>query len=89
MLLISPFIPAFITRTPDDTHIVEILEPITVTQKGKTEANAYDLTRQFARILEDRAQTLPEQFNWTWWVIRRQEAECKEPKKNDQYSSLA
>ncbi len=71
----APFIPAFITRTSDESHIVEILPPISFNLQGKKRANAADLTRAFARILEDRVRRVPEQFNWTWWVIRRQQAE--------------
>ncbi len=71
----APFLPAFITRTPDDTHIVEILAPICFSPDGKPGANVTDVTRVFARTLEDRVHRVPEQFNWTWWVIRRQEAE--------------
>jgi len=77
----APFLPAFITRTPDERHIVEILPPISLSLKGSRGANAADLTRVFAGILEDRAQRVPEQFNWTWWVIRRQEALMQETEK--------
>jgi len=83
----SAFLPAFITRTPDDRHIVEILAPICCSSEDGGDANASDVTLAFARILEDRVRRAPEQFNWTWWVMRRQEAEGREPKRNGQHPS--
>jgi phosphatidylinositol dimannoside acyltransferase len=69
----AAFVPALISRGPDDRYLIEVLPRIQCADSEKDPVAA--LTRAFARLLDERVRLQPEPFNWMWWVIRRQEDE--------------
>jgi KDO2-lipid IV(A) lauroyltransferase len=69
----AEFVPAFISRGPDDRYLLEVLPAMVCADAEGNPVEA--LTRAFARLLDERVRRQPEPFDWKWWVIRRKEAE--------------
>jgi KDO2-lipid IV(A) lauroyltransferase len=62
----APVIPAFIVREQDGRHHrIEIQYEIPIQRTGDADADVFENTRRFVKVIEDMVRRCPEQFLWT------------------------
>lgn len=62
----AAIVPGFMVRQPDDTFLLKIEKPISVTPSGNKQEDIVSVTRQFARLFEDYIRRYPDQ----WYMFK-------------------
>ncbi len=60
----APILPAFCTRQPDDTYLLELLPPFTVHPTDDRERDIVDTMARITSIIEQQVRKYPAQWLW-------------------------
>jgi KDO2-lipid IV(A) lauroyltransferase len=60
----APIVPAFIKRTPQNTHEVYVLEELKLRVTGNDEQDILNLSKLFNKVVENMILQAPEQYFW-------------------------
>ncbi len=60
----APLLPAFCTRQPDHTYLIEILPPLEIQPSGDKERDVFDIMARLTALIEQQIRKHPAQWLW-------------------------
>ena len=72
----APVVPAFIVRSEDGTYKIIIYKEVEITKTDDYEADLFENTQRFTRIVEDIVRRYPDQYFWVHqrWKTKKTQA---------------